>query len=128
MINDGAQATLNVMDVAGVNVVTLAPPTSGFSTPAWSSDGRRVAYVFGNAVRVINTDGSNSGMLSSMVPSGVSSFAWRVDDKAVAYTGYTTCCTGDASIYTVDVTTGVRTRVTPAGAYTDLWPSWAFKR
>jgi Tol biopolymer transport system component len=127
MINDGAEATLNIMDVTGVGVQGLAPSTRTYSTPAWSADGRRVAYVFGNAVRVINADGSNSGMLSSMVPSSVSSFAWRFDDKVLAYTGYTTCCTGDASIYTVDMTTGVRTRVTPAGTYTDLWPSWAVK-
>lgn len=128
MSNDGAEAQLYVMDVSGVNQLALSPPARGFTTPAWSADARRVAFVYSNAVRVINYDGSGSGMLSSMVPSGVSSIAWRSDDKAMAYTGYTTCCTGDASLYTVDMATGVRTRITPAGAYTDLWPVWAPKR
>ncbi|CAN5142639.1 hypothetical protein BH18ACT12_BH18ACT12_10440 [soil metagenome] len=55
--------------------------------PVWSSDGYRIAYLTGHALRIVNGDSTGDRLLSpNAVGSGLPAFAWRPGTHELAYT------------------------------------------
>ena len=56
-----------------------------YSTPAWSSDGRRIAYGAGDDVWVVNADGSEPRKLTPEPGTADYDPAWSPDDRTIAF-------------------------------------------
>ncbi len=52
--------------------------------PQWSPDGRRLAYVRGDEIRIVDVDGSRDVLVSSH-PAGVSAPRWSPDGRQIAF-------------------------------------------
>jgi len=126
---DGTGATLLINDF-----------NDGTGEPAWSSDGRRIAFVsrrhqmYGEsgdlAVYVMNADGSGLARLTNS-PAPDEYPAWSPDGTKLAFNRFTCMnadCTqqGYRAIYTVNVDGTGLTRLTqPVGIGDDEWPTWS---
>jgi Tol biopolymer transport system component len=84
-------------------------------TPAWSPNGKQIAYASGSSIRLVNADGS---FVRTVTPQGYQP-TWSRDGKTIAFTIA-------HSIYKVAVTGGAVTRVTtsPKGC-NDTAPRWS---
>ena len=54
------------------------------SDPQWSPDGRRIAYVRGDEIRVVDLDGTRD-VLAATHPSGISMPRWSPDGRRIAF-------------------------------------------
>jgi len=81
--------------VAGARQIVVAPLRGGPPTPItasekdvtdpqWSPDGRRLAYVRGDEIRIVDADGSRDVLVSGH-PSGVSLPRWSPDGRQIAF-------------------------------------------
>lgn len=73
----------------GSDVRRLTPPGAPFTFPAWSSDGKRIAYttlVDGREqIFIANADGSDPQMALEMPNTRARAVAWSPDDTAIAF-------------------------------------------
>jgi Tol biopolymer transport system component len=97
--------------------------------PAWSSDGRRVAFVRGDTILTASTTDTvehRVAVRKSML--GLHSLAWSPDGRRIAFVAgnplwRTTGNVSEASIWTVDAEGGEPQQVTPAGQL-NVSPAW----
>jgi dipeptidyl aminopeptidase/acylaminoacyl peptidase len=87
--NDRLLASLDVVDVASGARRTIVPARFGLSSPAWSPDGRRIAFLAPGAseaaqIFVVAAAGGSPHRVTR-APSGIEQFAWRPDGRAFAY-------------------------------------------
>ena len=79
----GARQLL-VVSLRGGYPVQLTASEKNISDPQWSPDGRRIAYLRDNELRVIEADGSRDGGVTAH-PAGVSSPRWAPDGRRLAF-------------------------------------------
>jgi hypothetical protein len=122
--------TVHVARTDGSGVAPLTDPSTGGSDPAWSPDGRTIAFKGGRndttrALYVIPADGSGPARrLSSIGVGGGTALvpAWSPDGRTIAFAGGT-LGGEDGSIWTVEPDTGVLTQIDANPG--DLAPSWS---
>jgi hypothetical protein len=101
------------------------PGTGAASGPAWSPDGRRIAYVrerenTGNQIAVVNADGTGRAMLTPSESGNASSPAWSPDGSRIAFDMVTH---QTSSLYVVTATGGRPARLTSRHGL-DHDPTW----
>ncbi len=77
---------LFVLPLRGGYPVQLTASEKNVSDPQWSPDGRRLAYIRDNELRVIEADGSRDVGVTGH-PAGVSSPRWSPDGLRLAFVG-----------------------------------------
>jgi TolB protein len=105
---------LYTMNSSGREQIGL-PGTMDDSVPAWSPDGKRIAVVHGDAIWVMNADGSGRTKIidEGDLPS------WSPDSKQLVYQG---CVAGDCGLAIADAD-GKNQRIITKGAG-DTSPAW----
>jgi TolB protein len=118
---------IEVIDADGTGMHALTDPPSGAedSSPAWSPDGTKVAFVRlaqenGFQIYTANADGTGVTQVTS-TPGFKSHPAWSPDGRTIAFAGFRQ---GEPSqIYTVDVNGGTPRQLTD-GASSNTGPVW----
>ena len=75
---------LFVLPLRGGYPIQLTASEKNVADPQWSPDGRRLAYVRDNEIRVIEADGSRDVAVTGH-PAGVSSPRWSPDGRRLAF-------------------------------------------
>jgi dipeptidyl aminopeptidase/acylaminoacyl peptidase len=75
---------LFVLPLRGGYPVQLTASEKNVGEPQWSPDGRRLAYIRDNELRVIEADGSRDVLVTGH-PAGVSSPRWSADGRRLAF-------------------------------------------
>ena len=113
-----ALATASVL-VVGLSLAAQPGPLRGVQDPAWSPDGRRIAFSYLDQIGTAAPDGRNGRALrhGSALERDP---AWSPDGKTIAFAADT----GDGfDIYTAAAHGGSVRRITQ-GSGDDRWPSW----
>ncbi|GAC1545924.1 MAG: S9 family peptidase [Vulcanimicrobiaceae bacterium] len=89
VVSNKPTSKLLAIDIASGAATTVSGAKDGIADPAWSPDGKRIAYLAYDAkkkrqVDVAAPDGRGSRALTA-APDGVQQFAWRPDGSALAY-------------------------------------------
>ena len=110
------------MNADGSAVTQLTDHPANDTTPAWSPDGRKIAFTSTRGgttdIYVMNADGSDVTRLTNH-PSGSWWPAWSPDGQKIAFTGG-----NEDDIYIINVDGSDLTRITNSPAR-DLFPAWA---
>jgi hypothetical protein len=97
----------------------------GAGSPAWSPDGRRIAFDRDRDIYVVNADGSGQRRLTTITPDARSSFynpVWSPDGQRIALTGWREGETGtNPRIYVVGADGGELRMLTRRGSQ----PAWS---
>jgi WD40-like Beta Propeller Repeat len=118
---------LYVMNFDGTQLTrltNLSDPNIEF--PAWSPDGKKIAFRGSAGLYVVNADGSGTPRLISTdnVRNGDSSVSWSPDSKRIAYASFGACrCNSDIYVINADGS-GTPSRLTSNPA-TDSDPAWS---
>jgi Tol biopolymer transport system component len=103
----------------------LIPSTRNDSYPAYSPDGKRIAFNSDRSghleIWVCNSDGSNVVQLTSIEAGDAYTPKWSPDGRSVAFTALVG---GNEDIYVISANGGTHRRLTTDLAG-DMWPSWA---
>lgn len=87
-ISDGDGIGINIMKIDGTGRQKLAVSDRVAAYPAWSPDGKQIAYVNNYDIEYVNLDTGSIGMITD---DGVNSFDeephWSPDGKRIAYLG-----------------------------------------
>jgi TolB protein len=121
---------LMVSRIDGSNARRVAGGRATAWNAAWSPDGRRLAYTYGDSgvglqVHIVNADGSQDRPLTA-VPADEGSAqmpAWSADGSMIAVQ-VGSGATHTAHIWTVDVNSGRATKLAVHRGYLDEAPSW----
>jgi Tol biopolymer transport system component len=82
------ESTIYTIEPNGSGLVELAAGVNYRSTPAWSPDGQRIAFVRSDGLYVMNSNGRGSSRLVTCQPSdcqGIGSPAWSPDGLRIAF-------------------------------------------
>ncbi len=120
----GAQQ-IYVMGASGGEPVRISRGEGRYGTPVWSPRGDLIAFTKQHAGRfhigVMRTDGSEERLLtSSFLDEGPS---WSPNGRVIMFTRETAGASGEASLYSVDITGRNLRRVPTPGAASD--PAWS---
>lgn len=115
---------LQVADIDGYNPKTLLSTDQPIMSPAWSHDGKRIAYVSFEKVtpRIYVQDVANGGRRVVSDTAGINGApAWSPDDSQLAIVSSKT---GSPKIYAMSLASG-QTRQLTDGTSIDTEPNWA---
>ena len=127
-IKDKKIHTLQIADADGYNQEVLLKSSEPLLSPAWSPNGKEIAYVsFENGSAEIFTQSMGSGKRTSVANfRGINSApSWSPDGKKLAMT---LSKGGNAEIYVMDIATKVLTRVTHSSQAIDTEAVWMAPR
>ncbi|MCL5260458.1 MAG: Tol-Pal system beta propeller repeat protein TolB [Gammaproteobacteria bacterium] len=122
--NQKPKYRLEVADADGFNPKTLLNSSFPLMSPAWSSDGRKIAYVSfeGNRAQIFVQDVfSGDRKIISKYPGINGAPAWSPDGKKLALV---LTLTGYPKIYTLDLGSNTLTRITDDW-FLDTEPAWS---
>jgi dipeptidyl aminopeptidase/acylaminoacyl peptidase len=74
-----------VAPIGGGNPKQLTSGNSSASSPRWSPDGKKIAYVTGSQIWAMDADGSDKGEITKL-STGASGPVWSSDGKWIAFT------------------------------------------
>ena len=121
---DGAFYDLYVMSSSGEALTRLTDNPGYDGMPAWSPDGRRLAYVSwrdgAGALYIMDADGRNERKVTDLGNSGGNP-AWSPDGERLAFDENSD---GNAEIYTIKTDGTDRIRLTD-NPYNDVSPAWS---
>jgi uncharacterized repeat protein (TIGR01451 family) len=89
------------------------------TTPAWSPDGTRLAFVDGGKIAVVAADGSGRRTLTDG-----RSPAWSPDGSRIAFSNFAARAFGDSDLFVLDLGSGAVTPLTSGPARDDR-PAWS---
>ena len=103
------------------STIRMLTTTPGDSSPAWSPDGTKLAFVDNGKLLVINGDGSGRRELPTSTGYVNASPSWSPDGAKIAFSVY-----GDngSDIFALDLASGAQTAVLTAPT-NDSWPAWS---
>ena len=114
------------MDVDGKNPRNLTNHAGSDDSPAWSTDGRRIAFYSsrpeGSGLYVMDADGSNPRYLAPAANCCPPDSAWSPDGKKIAFESSRK--NGKADIYVMNADGTNRRRLTKHLAH-DRYPAWS---
>lgn len=114
-----ALATASVL-VVGLSLAAQPVPLRGVQDPAWSPDGRRIAFSYLDQIWTTAPDGRNGRPLRRDGSAVERDPAWSPDGKTIAFAADA----GDGfDIYTIAIDGGSARRITERSG-DDRWPSW----
>jgi dipeptidyl aminopeptidase/acylaminoacyl peptidase len=114
-----ALATASLLGV-GLSLAAQPVPLRGVQDPAWSPDGRRIAFSYLDQIWTAAPDGRNGRHLRPRASAVERDPAWSPDGKTIAFAADH----GDRfDIYTTALDGGSARRITE-GSGDDRWPSW----
>lgn len=122
-------ADICVIDADGSHQVRLTSNHVADQSPVWSPDGSRIAYISGDSIYIMNSDGGNQRQLvvhprpnTGLYYNQPDSVTWSPDGK---YLTFSACLEmQDRNIYIVDVNSGTLTNLTAANGAQDTSPRW----
>jgi Tol biopolymer transport system component len=126
---EGGSSELFVMRPDGTATTQLTNTTLSESSPAWSPDGTKIAFVgapegtFEVDIHAMNTDGSNRQQLTTS-PASESGPAWSPDGSKIAFVGVGVIA-GSEEIYTMNVDGSDPTQLTERAFLTKESPDWS---
>jgi Tol biopolymer transport system component len=121
---EGAESLdLYVQDIDGAARKKLTADAESDSFPAWSPDGRSIAFYRKGEVLMIAAGGGPETRLTTGVPTGLS---WSPDSKQVAVSDYVST-PGASAIFVVDVDSGERRNISKpkVPGQQDRWPAFS---
>jgi dipeptidyl aminopeptidase/acylaminoacyl peptidase len=80
-----AVTQIYVVQLAGGDIRQLTSGAGSASSPRWSPDGKKIAYVTGNQVWVMDDDGSDKEQVTK-ISTGAGGPVWSPDGKWIAFT------------------------------------------
>jgi Tol biopolymer transport system component len=112
-----------VQNIDGAARKRLTAGTESDSFPAWSPDGRSIAFYRKGEVLMIPADGGPETRLTTGVPTGLS---WSPDSKQIAVSDYVST-PGASAIFLVDVDSGERRTISnpKVPGQQDRWPAFS---
>ena len=118
----GGDTQVHVMDADGRNSRQLTWGTEQKRMPSWSPDGKRIAYGSEDRIWVMNSDGKNQRILTTIV--GDEHPTWSPQSDAIAF--HAERRGGGRGIYLVDVTNGAVSVMQHAPKFADQQPDWLY--
>lgn len=100
-VNLAANRTLThiyTIPVAGGTPKQITKGDKSFSSPRWSPDGKKIAYVTGGQIGVMDSDGSDKKQITK-ISTGASGPVWSGDGKMIAFSSevYPECKTDECN-------------------------------
>jgi TolB protein len=120
---------LLTMNADGSDQTSIRLSINGTGTqPAWSPDGKKIAFMNGDGIATINPDGTGETVSAPAIPEGGDNGnpSWSPDGRKLAYYRRLPieCWCGHTNIVTLDLETGVETRIT-RDAFAATQPAWS---
>lgn len=105
----------------GISVAAGAQTARFAMTPAWSPDGRKIAYASGGGIYVMNPDGSGSHALTRNRDDAPT---WSPNSRKLAFVRHTSEVGGNDRIYVINAD-GSHPQALTRSSVQSEWPSWS---
>src|SRR5215216_3110589 len=137
--DDGYSYNIYVMNADGSGEPRQITPSVGYGTgvdpvsaidPAWSSDGRKIAFVGNGHIYVVNASSeggdTNQPLQLTDDPAPDTHPSWSPDGEEIAFTRGDPVTSGVPShVYKMDADGSKETRLTYFAQGKELWPTWS---